>query len=60
MPIVLVIESVGTIRTAFQCKFYSPADKTHSRWGDEIKQTEIDCNASEAGEVVDVIRVTLK
>lgn len=61
VPLLIHIDGVGKMEALLQFKFYQQSDKTHSQWGDQIRQLEFECQAPEEGSgLIDVVRMNFR
>lgn len=61
VPLLIYIDGVGKMEAFLQFKFYQPSDKTHSQWGDPIRQLEFECQSPSGGSgIIDVVRMTVR
>ena len=61
VPLLIHIDGVGKMEAHLQFKFYQPSDKTHSQWGDQIRQLEFECQApqGESG-LIDIVKMNFR
>lgn len=60
VPIILKITDKGTLKTSLQAKFYRLDDTQHCEWGCMFTAIELECNANEHRNHVEVAKETFR